>query len=102
MTTLSLVIPDQSLPRAIPRASSLDDLVSGEVGLIVRIDGAGLARGRLIEMGLTPGVRVRLVRRAPFGDPIEIDVLGNHFAIRRELASLVFVSTQQCTVGAGV
>jgi ferrous iron transport protein A len=38
---------------------------------------------RLRELGLVPGTKVRLVRRAPLGDPLEIAVRGSRLAIRR-------------------
>lgn len=41
---------------------------------------------RLREMGLVPGTQVKMVRRAPFGDPIEIQVRGSNLAMRREEA----------------
>jgi Fe2+ transport system protein FeoA len=37
---------------------------------------------RLRELGLVPGTRIRLVRRAPLGDPIEISVRGSRLAMR--------------------
>ncbi len=37
---------------------------------------------RLRELGLTPGARVTMVRRAPLGEPIEITVRGSHIAMR--------------------
>jgi Fe2+ transport system protein FeoA len=41
---------------------------------------------RLRELGLVPGTKVRLVRRAPFGDPIEVAVRGSRIAMRRSEA----------------
>jgi ferrous iron transport protein A len=36
-----------------------------------------------MEMGVVPGVAVRVVKTAPFGDPIEVKVLGYSLAMRR-------------------
>jgi ferrous iron transport protein A len=48
---------------------------------------------RLMELGLTPGTEIALVRRAPFGDPIELVVRGSHFSIRRAEAERIHVET---------
>ncbi len=41
---------------------------------------------RLRELGLVPGTRICLVRRAPMGDPIEVSVRGSRLAMRRSEA----------------
>jgi ferrous iron transport protein A len=41
---------------------------------------------RLRELGLVPGTKVKLVRRAPLGDPIEVAVRGSRVAMRRSEA----------------
>ncbi|MCX7119899.1 MAG: FeoA domain-containing protein [Legionellales bacterium] len=41
-------------------------------------------RGRLLAMGMTLGVVVRVIRIAPFGNPIQIDLRGAMLALRRE------------------
>jgi ferrous iron transport protein A len=46
---------------------------------------------RLMELGLTPGTEVALVRRAPFGDPLELVVRGSHFTLRRSEAERIHV-----------
>ncbi len=53
---------------------SLDTLRDGEGGTISRLLLEGPAGRRLIEMGITPGTYVRLRKRAPLGDPIEIEL----------------------------
>jgi len=45
----------------------------------------------MLDMGLTPGTPLKVVRRAPFGDPIEILIRGFHLALRKEEASRVVV-----------
>ena len=44
---------------------------------------------RLLEMGLTPGSTVRVLGRAPFGDPLELEVRGYRLSIRRAEAARV-------------
>jgi ferrous iron transport protein A len=51
-------------------------------------------RTRLLELGLLPGAEVRLVRRAPLGCPVEVDVSGARFSLRRELLDSILVDAQ--------
>ncbi len=44
-----------------------------------------------MEMGVVPGVRIRMIKTAPFGDPIEIRLLGYSLAIRRNEAEAIEV-----------
>lgn len=44
---------------------------------------------RLLELGLLPGTLVRVVRRAPLGDPIELRLRSYSLSIRREEAGLI-------------
>ena len=49
-------------------------------------------RKKLLAMGITPGTPFQVVRVAPFGDPVEIQVRGYLVSLRREEASLIAVS----------
>lgn len=46
-----------------------------------------------MEMGIVPGVFVRVVKSAPFGDPLEIRVRGYHLAMRKNEAEQIEVSS---------
>ncbi|MEM6298628.1 MAG: FeoA family protein [Bacteroidota bacterium] len=46
---------------------------------------------KLTEMGLYPGKKIKVLFRAPFGDPIAIDVEGYTLSLRRTEASLIQV-----------
>lgn len=48
---------------------------------------------RLRELGFLPGTIIRLVRRAPLGDPIEVEIGGAHLALRQKDAALIQVRT---------
>ena len=52
---------------------------------------AGAAFLRLREMGLLPGTRLTLVRTAPLGDPLEIEVRGYRLSLRRADADSILV-----------
>jgi ferrous iron transport protein A len=71
---------------------ALVDLSPGEQGTVTTMTGlTGPARQRLLEMGVTRGTRLRFVRRAPFGDPIEIHVKGYRLMLRSTEARRIFV-----------
>ncbi len=53
---------------------------------IVRVHGSGELRRRLLDMGLTPGTIVKLVRMAPLGDPMQLCLRGYRLSLRREAA----------------
>jgi Fe2+ transport system protein FeoA len=75
-------------------STTLNALKVGESGRVVRLDGPPGVRRRLLEMGLTPGATVELVRFAPLGDPIDIRVRGYHLSLRKQEASCVTLETE--------
>lgn len=58
---------------------------------VARVDGERAFRRRLLEMGLTPGVEVAIISVAPLGDPLQIEVRGTRWSIRRAEAALIEV-----------
>jgi Fe2+ transport system protein FeoA len=62
----------------------LDAMAPGSTVVIDHIDGAvdGTVL-RLMELGLVPGATVTVTRRAPFGDPLELAVLGTRLCLRK-------------------
>ncbi len=71
---------------------TLNTLLPGERGIIERIDSAASSiRQRLLEMGLTKGTDIEIIRFAPMGDPIEISVRGYRLSLRRVEAESVIV-----------
>lgn len=71
---------------------SLRHLKPGESARVVRVHGEGPLRWRIMELGLTPGVRVSVRKIAPLGDPMEIRVRGYSLSLRRADAALVEVA----------
>ena len=68
---------------------TLAELSSGESRTVLSVRGEGVVTRRLMEMGVIPGVAVRMVKSAPFGDPIEIRVRGYSLALRRSEAEAI-------------
>jgi len=70
---------------------TINDLHPGESGTVVQIASEGVVRRRLLDMGITPGIRVTLLRTAPLGDPVVIELRGNALSIRKSEAGCVTV-----------
>lgn len=68
---------------------TLADLGNGESRLVLSVRGEDAVTRRLMEMGVVPGVAVRMIKSAPFGDPLEINVRGYSLALRRNEAESV-------------
>lgn len=75
--------------------SRLSHLEVGQRAEVLDVHGDDALAGRLMEMGLTPGVEVRLIGRAPWGDPLELQVRGYRLSLRRSEAERVFVRTTE-------
>lgn len=73
----------------IPRL--LSDCVVGESARVQSLDMDASSRQRLLEMGLTLGARVEIIRFAPLGDPVEIKVRGYFLSLRKSEASKIRV-----------
>jgi ferrous iron transport protein A len=71
--------------------TSLDRLSPGKHGIVRGIEGDAPSVRRLMDLGLVPGTRVRMVRAAPLGDPLELLVRGTHLSLRRSEAGRVHV-----------
>jgi len=70
---------------------SLDKLSAGQQGVVVRVGGKGPAKQRMMDMGLVPGSKVKVVRVAPLGDPIEFEVKGYNLSLRKSEAREITV-----------
>ena len=71
--------------------TSLDTLKPGDTGIINSIQCDNSDGTDLMEMGLIHGTPVRLVKFAPLGDPLEVQVRGYHLFIRRSEARSILV-----------
>lgn len=66
-------------------------LKPGMFGIVETLQGEPSFQKRLADLGLVPGTKVRYVRKAPFGDPIEIEVRGYLLALRGKDAKNVLL-----------
>jgi ferrous iron transport protein A len=72
-------------------AVSLDNVPVGSTVRVRDVAGGDAVAIRLLEMGVTPGVEIRLVGKAPFGDPLELELRGYRLSIRRQEAARVAI-----------
>lgn len=73
---------------------NLSQLNTGESAVIVKVNGHGGFRKRLIEMGFIRGKKVKVVLNAPLKDPIEYEVMGYKLSLRREEAEKIDIISQ--------
>ncbi len=71
--------------------TTLDQLNPGQLATVKKIGGKGAIRRRLLDMGLTNGVTIEVVRTSPLGDPVEYKVRGYHLSLRRSEAEQIKV-----------
>jgi Fe2+ transport system protein FeoA len=86
---MSTVTADLQIP--VVRHATLADLAVGGSARVVSVREAGALGERLMEMGLTPGTPITLVRRGLFGDPLQLEVRGYMLSLRRAQARSIDV-----------
>jgi len=67
----------------------LSSLKEGEWGIIESLNTPWAISQKLLEMGLVPGEMIRAVRKAPFGDPVEYEIMDCRVAIRKTEAEKI-------------
>ena len=70
---------------------TLRDVKVGEKATIVRLNGEGALKRRIMDMGLTRGTEVFVRKVAPLGDPMELTVRGYELSVRKGDAELIEV-----------
>jgi len=69
----------------------LSELKPGEKGVISKVVGDREVRRRLLDMGLTRGTEITVIRRAPLGDPVEFLLKGYNLSLRKRESENVYV-----------
>ena len=69
----------------------LSSLKPGESAVIERLESIPTVTQHLLELGLAPGEQITLLRTAPWGDPLEIELMDYRLAIRRSEADKILV-----------
>lgn len=60
----------------------LSEMKIGSRGRIIKVGGEGALRDRFLDMGLTPKTFVKVIKKAPLGDPIEITLRSYELTLR--------------------
>ena len=68
---------------------TLADLPIGQEAVIKTVGGEGNLRCRFLDMGLIPRTKVKIMKVAPMGDPIQIHLRGYDMTIRKEDAAMI-------------
>jgi ferrous iron transport protein A len=74
---------------------NLSQLEPGQRAVIVTVTGKGAARRRMIDMGMTRGSQIQVIRKAPMGDPIDFKIKGYHLSLRKSDAELIMVEKEE-------
>ncbi len=70
---------------------TLRDVPVGGYAKVVRLNGTGAVKRRIMDMGLTKGTEIFVRKVAPLGDPIELNLRGYELSIRKADAETVEV-----------
>lgn len=70
---------------------TLKDCKVGETVTVVKLNGTGAIKRRIMDMGITKRVSVYVRKVAPLGDPVEVMVRGYELSLRKEDAQNIEV-----------
>lgn len=70
---------------------TLKDIAPGQTVNVVKLNGEGAVKRRIMDMGITKNTKVFVCKVAPLGDPIELTVRGYELSIRKADAQMIDV-----------
>jgi Fe2+ transport system protein FeoA len=73
----------------------LNQFAPNEKGTVKTVVADGKIRRRLFDMGVTPGAEIVMIKTAPLGDPIEINIRGYELSLRKSEAETVLLDTTE-------
>lgn len=71
---------------------TLKEIPCGKIVKVVRMNGEGPVKRRIMDMGITKGIDIFVRKVAPFGDPIEVTVRGYELSLRKADAEMIEVA----------
>lgn len=74
---------------------TLKDVPIGGSAKVLKVHGEGPVRRRIMDMGITKDCKIKLVRTAPLGDPIEVTLRGYMLSLRKEDAGMIEVEVER-------
>ncbi|ABZ85573.1 ferrous iron uptake protein feoa [Heliomicrobium modesticaldum Ice1] len=70
---------------------TLKDVKPGQSAVVDKVLVTGTAKGRLMAMGVLKGATIGVVKVAPLGDPIEVQIKGYNLSFRKSEAEQIMV-----------
>ncbi len=70
---------------------TLRNVACGETVTVKKLTGQGPTKRRIMDMGITKGIRIYVRKVAPLGDPVEVTVRGYELSIRKADAESIEV-----------
>ena len=70
---------------------TLKEVKCGETVKVTKLTGVGAVKRRIMDMGITKGVQIKVRKVAPLGDPIELNVRGYELSVRKADAEMIEV-----------
>ena len=77
--------------KEVQHMKTLRETKIGSSAKVVKIHGEGAIRRRIMDMGITRGVEIRVRKVAPLGDPLEVTVRGYELSLRKSDAAMIEV-----------
>lgn len=74
--------------------TTLKDIVVGAKATVVKINGEGALKRRIMDMGVTKGVEILVRKVAPLGDPMEVTLRGYQLSLRKKEAENIVVEAK--------
>ena len=68
---------------------TLREAKTGQTVTVVKLNGEGAVKRRIMDMGITKGTEIYVRKVAPLGDPVEVTVRGYELSIRKADAELI-------------
>ena len=70
---------------------TLREVQVGQTAKVVKLTGTGPVKRRIMDMGITKGQVIHVIRVAPLGDPMEITVRNYELSVRKADAEMIEV-----------
>ena len=70
---------------------TLRQVTLGQTVKVVKLEGEGAVKRRIMDMGITKGTQIEVRKVAPLGDPIEVTVRGYELSVRKADAEKIIV-----------
>ena len=76
---------------------TLNELKAGQSAVVTAVGGQGALRRHFLDMGLIPGAEVKMIKLAPMGDPMELQIHGYELTLRLEDAKKIEIDSVKST-----